>query len=207
VEQRAREELAGYYRHIEATDRAIGALVASVDQDAGRAGRSIPIVVVTSVHGDMHGAHGLFRKGWPYEESVRVPLLIRMPWEVGEPAPKEPNTHSSNDEAVSLLDLPAMALGWADARVQRVARPWNEISMPSVVALPYQCDRTWRGLRSKSRKLVMTETGSPWLFFDLEKDPWELKNLVDDPARKPEIELLRSMAGVYSGFNKGVAAT
>ena len=35
-------------------------------------------MVFTSVHGDMHGAHGLFRKGWPHEESVRVPLLVRM---------------------------------------------------------------------------------------------------------------------------------
>ncbi|MEY4488969.1 MAG: hypothetical protein RIQ79_1477, partial [Verrucomicrobiota bacterium] len=77
VEAKARRELAGYYAHIEATDRAVGALIAALDETAARAGRGRPLVVFTSVHGDMHGAHGLFRKGWPHEESVRVPLLVR----------------------------------------------------------------------------------------------------------------------------------
>ena len=70
VERQARAELAGYYAHIEATDRAIGQLLAEVDLKE-------TAVVFTSVHGDMHGSHGLFRKAWPYEESIRVPLLIR----------------------------------------------------------------------------------------------------------------------------------
>ena len=73
VEARARRELAGYHAHLEATDRAIGGLIDAVDA----AGARSTIIVFTSVHGDMHGAHGLFRKGWPYEESVRVPLLVR----------------------------------------------------------------------------------------------------------------------------------
>jgi arylsulfatase A-like enzyme len=71
VENTARRELAGYYRHIEATDRAIGRLLSKVDT-------AKTAVFITSVHGDMHGAHGLFRKGWPYEESVRVPLVGAM---------------------------------------------------------------------------------------------------------------------------------
>ena len=74
---RARRELSGYYAHIEATDRAIGSLLAGLPP-ATR-------IVVTSVHGDMHGSHGLFRKGWPFEESVRIPLLVREP---GAPAPR-----------------------------------------------------------------------------------------------------------------------
>jgi len=70
VEIKARAELAGYYAHIEATDRALGRLIAAVGEET--------MIVFTSVHGDMHGAHGLFRKGWPHEESVRVPLLVRV---------------------------------------------------------------------------------------------------------------------------------
>ncbi|WP_157836914.1 sulfatase-like hydrolase/transferase [Geminisphaera colitermitum] len=79
VEAQARRELAGYYAHIEATDRAVARLVAAVDATAVAQERARPVIVFTSVHGDMHGAHGLFRKGWPYEESVRVPLLVRRP--------------------------------------------------------------------------------------------------------------------------------
>jgi arylsulfatase A-like enzyme len=171
---RARRELAGYHAHIEATDRAIGRLVAGLRRDT--------VIVVTSVHGDMHGAHGLFRKGWPHEESVRVPLLVRVPGV----APRR------DDAAVSLLDLPAMTRAWAD-RVAPPALPRrSEISMPSVVALPDQCDRVWRGWRSPARKLVLNADGTPWLYFDLERDPGELKNLAEDPARAGEIATLRT---------------
>jgi arylsulfatase A-like enzyme len=63
--------------------------------------------------------------------------------------------------------------------------------MPSVVALTHQCDRTWRGVRSGRRKLVVNGDESPWLFFDLERDPWERQNLVAHPDCTAEIADLR----------------
>jgi len=160
--EKATQELAGYYAHIEATDRAIGRLVAALPENV--------IVVFTSVHGDMHGAHGLFRKGWPHEESVRVPLLVR-----GAPGAI---AGRRSDEAVSLVDLAAMTLAWAQGLEWSCSRDRAEISMPSVVALPQQCDRVWRGWRSPSRKKIFNADGSPWLAFDLANDPGELSNLV-----------------------------
>jgi arylsulfatase A-like enzyme len=193
IELQARKELAGYYRHIESTDRAIGALLAAVDAYAGQAGHAFPIVVVTSVHGDMHGAHGLFRKGWPYEESVRVPLLVRIP---SDAAVRESKKPGRNDQPVSLLDVPAMTLAWAGVATSPPTRSWAGISMPSVVELRYQCDRVWRGVRNRSRKLVLNETGEPWLFFDLEQDPWETTNLATEPERRGEIDALREIGGI-----------
>ena len=137
------------------------------------------IVVVTSVHGDMHGAHGCFRKGWPYEESVRVPLLVRRPGV----APR------CDRAAMSLLDLPRLTLAWADGEAD-AAMPRPEvaaIAMPTVVALPWQCDRIWRGVRSPVRKLVLHGDGSPWLFFDLERDPFERENLAGRPDHVAEM--------------------
>jgi arylsulfatase A-like enzyme len=211
VEAQARRELTGYYTHIEATDAAIGRLIAGL-----RAQNPGTLIVFTSVHGDMHGAHGLFRKGWPYEESVCVPLLVNHPSLRGE----------KNNSAVSLIDLPEMTLsfvasfvaqagslhsgqaGWQSAPLKptplesTVDKPtgWNlvprkthaRISMPSVVCLPYQCDRVWRGVRTPARKLVLNEDGSPWLFFDLENDPLEMHNLAGDASRASEIETLRT---------------
>jgi hypothetical protein len=66
------------------------------------------------------------------------------------------------------------------------------ISMPSVVRLPHQCDRMWRGMRTPARKLVLNEDGSPWLFFDLENDPLEMRNLAGDATRASEIATLRT---------------
>ncbi|MCS6245176.1 MAG: sulfatase-like hydrolase/transferase [Opitutus sp.] len=163
VAAKASRELAGYYAHIEATDRAIGRLLAVVPEEV--------IVVFTSVHGDMHGAHGLFRKGWPHEESVRVPLLVRGA--VGG---------RRSDEPVSLIDLPAMTLAWARGQAWVCGRERAEISMPSVVALPLQCDRAWTGWRSAKRKEIFNADGSPWLSFDLRADPGEAVNLNESPS-------------------------
>lgn len=159
VEAKARHELAGYYAHIEATDRAIGRLLKAVGDGV--------LVVFTSVHGDMHGAHGLFRKGWPYEESVRVPLLVRLPGYGAD----------VREDAVSLVDLPAMMTGFIEhGALPRIEAEAAHISMPSVVRLPYQCDRAWRGARSKTQKRIFSPDGSVWLDFDLANDPSELEN-------------------------------
>lgn len=181
VEAKARRELAGYYAHLEATDAAIGRLLAVPALNEA-------MIVFTSVHGDMHGAHGLFRKGWPYEESVRVPLLVRGPRSGSGDGTAQGGRRS--DAAVSLLDLSAMTLAWASGARPPAPSPRAVISMPSVVPFPHQCDRTWRGVRTPQAKLVVNADGSPWLFFDLGKDPGEQRNLVGDPARRAEIAAL-----------------
>lgn len=170
---RARRDLAGYYAHIEATDRAIGRLVESLP--------AATRIVVTSVHGDMHGSHGLFRKGWPHEESVRVPLLVN-----GTGGPRR------DESPISLVGLAGMARAWADGgeAAPPDADGAAQISMPSVVSLADQCDRKWRGIRTRSRKLVLNDDGSPWLLFDLDRDPLEARNLAGDPARADEIRSL-----------------
>lgn len=177
AEARARRELVGYYAHLEATDRAIGRLVLSVSDDT--------IVVFTSAHGDMHGAHGLFRKGWPHEESVRVPLLIRS-GAAGESSRLKRDNHRS----VSLIDLRAMARAWADGQSWRGGPNHELISMPSVVNLPDQCNRVWHGIRTPEWKAVCQGEDMPWLVFDLRDDPGETRNLA---ARPEGATILRSM--------------
>ena len=186
VEKKARAELAGYYAHIEATDRAIGRLLAEIDL-------SETTVVFTSVHGDMHGAHGFFRKAWPYEESVRVPLLIRKP----RPAGASAQNGRKDESAVSLVDLPHMAVAWAEGREWRCKRDNAEISMPVAAEVAHQCPYPWRGFRSAQHKLILRlepdGTEQPWLFFDLSRDPLEMKNLAADPAYAGEIAKLREL--------------
>ena len=172
-EATARRELAGYYRHIEATDRAIGRLLAAVDL-------ATTAVFVTSVHGDMHGAHGLFRKGWPYEESIRVPLVASwpgaMPCRVHTP--------------VSLADLPATALSlatlarptaWRGADLRTIAADSDRtipLGMPSAPPFDKQCPHPWRGSRTRDELRADHADGRPWLRFDLRTDPGQLRNLV-----------------------------
>lgn len=172
--QRARADLCGYYAHIEATDRSIGRLVDSLPPDT--------CVIVTSVHGDMHGSHGLFRKGWPHEESIRVPLLARGPGLTGR-----------DDGPFSLIGLPGMITAMAEGRRPASSGEPVRISMPSVVRLPDQCDRTWSGVRSATKKLVLNADGSPWLYFDLERDPLEMDNLVARASRAQEMAAMAAL--------------
>ena len=181
VETKARGELAGYYKHIEATDRAIGKLLAEIDL-------AETIVVFTSVHGDMHGAHGLFRKAWPHEESVRVPLLVR--------GLRAENRGRTDAAPVSLVDLGHMAVAWAEGREWHCKRDSAPLSMTEATEIPHQCPFEWRGFRSAEHKVVLRREQDgrerPWLFFDLRNDPLEMKNLAEDPARSGELaELLR----------------
>lgn len=76
--QRALEDLKRRYaREVEATDAAIGGLIRAL-QKRGR--YEDTIVVVTADHGEGFGEHDRLQHGFaPYEEVMRVPLILRLP--------------------------------------------------------------------------------------------------------------------------------
>ncbi len=153
----ARKELSGYYAHIEATDGAIGRLVRE-------AVCSDDLVAFSSVHGDMHGVDGKFRKGWPDEEAIRVPLLISGANLKG----------LDNETLISLTDLGPTLLGLAGAesevgvdgldlssclRGEEDGPPQQEISMPSVPPFAKQCPYVWTANRVPDRTEVFPKSG------------------------------------------------
>lgn len=170
----ARRELAGYYAHIEATDRAIGRFVEALKAEGSWADT---LFAFASVHGDMHGVEGMFRKGWPQEESVRVPLILvgkgRVP--AGE---RSEALLGLEDLGPSLLGLAvgssaaeAAVAGchgrdWSDALQGRSDGPVRqEISMPSCPPFSKQCPYRWRARRERSRTEVFPEFGSPFTLW------------------------------------------
>ena len=71
--------LAGYYGNISQMDACIGHVLDAL-YDLGLDENTI--IVYTSDHGEMAGAHRMWTKHNMYEQSVRVPLIIRLPGDV-----------------------------------------------------------------------------------------------------------------------------
>ena len=72
----ARQSVADYFAGVTGVDEQIGRILKALEA-SGQAENTI--VVFTSDHGEMMGSHGLMAKVVPYEESFRIPLVIRWP--------------------------------------------------------------------------------------------------------------------------------
>ena len=68
---------ARYYGNVTLIDRSVGKILAALEE-SGQADNTI--IIFTSDHGEMVGDHGILGKTVLYEESVKVPLLIHVPW-------------------------------------------------------------------------------------------------------------------------------
>ncbi len=75
--RRCRELAWGYYRLVERVDALIDTVLVAL-ADAGLADDTM--VMYTSDHGELLGAHGLVQKTFFYEEATRVPLYMCLPW-------------------------------------------------------------------------------------------------------------------------------
>ncbi|MDB5351766.1 MAG: Arylsulfatase [Planctomycetota bacterium] len=180
-----RKELAAYYAAITAVDEQVGRLLKTLD-DTGRAEDTI--VIVTSDHGDMLGSHGQRLKRKPFEESIRVPGIIRYPAKV-KPGRTTEALLTHVDVAPTLLSLcglpvPSEMQGRDLSGVVLGTTDRGPDSAFFQIFVPFAGDTTprpWRGVRTDRYMYARTQEG-PWLLFDLKADPYELKNLAKDSA-------------------------
>jgi len=176
-----------YYAAYSALDAEVGRLVRHLDE-LGRSRDTI--VCFVSDHGDMLGAHGYLFKQQPYEESVRIPLILR--WPDGLPE------GSTDDQLIGVVDLAPTLLGLAGLPVPtefqgsdlsrslgRGDPGADALLLASVVSFSQsfmQGVPEWRGVRTARHTYVETVGRTPWLLFDNENDPWQMNNLVSEEA-------------------------
>jgi arylsulfatase A-like enzyme len=181
----AKENLPDYYGMIEALDRQFARLLQALDQ-AGVAEDTI--VVYSSDHGDMIGSQGLKAKRWPYEESARVPFLMRYPRRlpVGRVIADPFGTPDVYPTLAGLAGVPVpRGLDGVDFSAfftgQEAQPPRDYVYLEMHYAyVPWP---GWRAIRTRDLMFART-VDQPWLLFDLTKDPWEKNNLVNDPAHQ-----------------------
>lgn len=108
VAEAARRDLAGYYAHCAALDDCVGRLLAALDEQ-GIADDTV--FVFTSDHGDMIGSQGLWKKQNPWDESIRIPMLLRYPAALGREGRRVADT------TIDVVDMMPTLLGLADAPI------------------------------------------------------------------------------------------
>jgi arylsulfatase A-like enzyme len=198
-----RKQIADYYAACTAVDAQLGRLLAALDR-SGRAEDTV--VMFFSDHGDMLGSHGMRLKRKPQEESIRVPGIVRYP--------RYMKRGRAIEGMVSHVDLPATTLSlcgvpvpgnWQGRDFAPVIRGQQEKTQESTffqIFGPYAGDGTpegWRGVRT-DRYMYARFESKPWVLFDLVSDPYEMNNLVADPAARKilaqmEARLQASMRG------------
>jgi arylsulfatase A-like enzyme len=191
-----RDDLKGYHAQTTFLDDMVGAMLAGIersglDEDT--------IVLFTSDHGDMHGSHGVFKKQWPWDESIKVPFLLRYTGKIA--------AGRTFDFPVSAIDVMPTLLGLAGVPVpesvegvdlssrilgESAVEPHSVLLMnpcPFSIGDPRSPDQyptfrgrrmEYRGVRTSSHTYVRTIDG-PWLLYDNLTDPYQLRNLVDEP--------------------------
>ncbi len=186
----ARKILAGYYAHCTALDHCVGELLETL-RETGLADGTI--LVFSSDHGDMLGSHGLFKKQKPFEESIRVPLLIRWPRGLGAGGRALDAPISSEDLMPTLLGLcgvpiPPSVEGLDYSACMRGGKPPGDSASLILCAAPFgewerrAGGREYRGIRTAQHTYVRDLSG-PWLLFDNQADPFQTNNLVNRPDR------------------------
>ncbi len=188
LRDRARRGLAGYYAQIENLDANLGRIRdALVEADLA----DDTYVMFFADHGDMHGSQGCFFKSVPYEESIRIPLVVsgRRPQIDLRPQPA--------DVPINHVDIPATTLGlcgvaipdgfegydyshWLrpDSCAPPPGQP-NSAFLQHLVRKMYHegINRPWRGVVTDDGWKYVCLPGQPLAMYDLNADPYEQYNV------------------------------
>ena len=196
-DEEIRRARAGYYGNITFIDHQIGRFLYEFAR-ADRQAFENTLFLFTSDHGDMLGDHHHWRKTYAYEGSAHVPFLIQFPkaWDV--------RRGWACDRVVELRDIMPTFLDAAGVEIP------DSVDGKSVLPLCFGTSDEWREFIQGEHTLSYgMEWGNQWvtdgkekyiwfhhtgreLFFDLEKDPGECRDLSKDPGYQDRIELWRS---------------
>jgi arylsulfatase A-like enzyme len=177
-----------YLATIQSVDDNVGRLLSFLDA-SGLAKNTI--VIYTSDQGFFLGDHGMYDKRFMYEESLRMPFLVRWP------AAIKAGTRS---DAIALnvdfaptflqaagLPVPADMQGHSLLPVLRGRTPadWRSSMYYRYYHDPgHHNTRAHYGVRTRTHKLICFWKKDQWELFDLAADPYELHNLYGEPGHE-----------------------
>lgn len=193
-----------YLRCVKSVDDAVGQVLDYLDQN-GLADNTI--VIYSTDNGWYLGEHGWFDKRWMYEESLKVPLLVRWPGHI-RPGSVNGDIVSNLDFAETFLDLagvpvPSDMQGRSLVPIFHGNTPadWRKSFYYHYYEFPgaHSVARHY-GVTNGQAKLIHYYDAHEWELFDLKQDPQEMKSLYGQPEAagltqelKAELERLRAL--------------
>jgi arylsulfatase A-like enzyme len=184
-----------YYRVITGMDREVGRIVAGLGERADNT-----VIVFMSDNGYILGERGMADKWLPYEESIRVPLIVVDPRATATRGRKVDAMALNIDIAPTLLDeagLPVPAGMQGSSLVPLVRNGdapsgWRTEFFYEHLTLPDRIPPT-EAVRTEQWKYFRWLSGKPPIeeLYDLRADPREEHNLAGDPAQANTLAQLR----------------
>ena len=191
-----------YYGMISYIDSKIAALKTALER-SGMADDTI--IIFTADHGEMMGERGMWYKQHFFEWASNVPLVFYAPkrW----PASRVTKNCSLVDIMPTLLDLAIEGnftnyVGPIDGKSLAPVLHGDSSHMSDIVISEFAADGSTgpsRMVKRGSMKYMDLE-GSDTLLFDLDQDPHELNNLIDDPAHADSATELQAIC--EGGWNR-----
>lgn len=200
-----------YYAMVANLDDNIGRLLTAIDE-MGLSENSI--LVFTTDHGELFGAHGRRAKNIFYEEAVRVPFLVR--WggtlEAGVKRDLCLNTVDIMPTLLSLMDLPIPdTVEGSDRslylRADNKTTDDGSLMMCTGPTADFEDGHEWRAYRTKRYTYAVYKADGKELLFDHIEDPYQMQDLSGDPAYRKVLEDLRErmwakMDRIHDTFEK-----
>ena len=188
-----------YLATVQSVDDNIGRVLKYLDE-SGLAGNTI--VIYTSDQGFFLGDHGMYDKRFMYEESLRMPFVVRWP-AVITPGTTVDQITLNVDFAPTFLEaagapVPSEMQGRSFVSMLRGRSPsnWRTSMYYRYYHDPgHHNTRQHYGVRTLTHKLIYFWTKDQWELFDLRSDPFELHNLYGQPGHEQITATLKAELG------------
>ncbi len=195
--EKYQQYMKAYYRLATEVDTTVGRVLAELKAQGLDKNT---LVIFAGDNGYFHGEHGLADKWYPYEESIRVPLIVR------DPRMQAHKDIRTNDDVVLNVDLAPTILAYAGiaAPTRMQGRDFSPLYLAATKP-------KWRdeffyehatirntdfipsstALVRKDIKYIYWPDFKYEELFDLRKDPHEVNNLINDKTYRAKLEQLR----------------
>lgn len=194
TEKSLRKVMAYYYATISQIDYHVGRMINLLKE---KQLYEDTLILYTSDHGDYMGFHHMLLKGNDmYDPLIKVPLIIKYPGRAKKNTATEAMT-STVDVAPTILSQCGCQPG---KYMKGLDLAKDEKGRELVFAEQIMQDGHCYMVRSRTRKLLLCRDETKSRFFDLEKDPLEMNNLIDEPAYRDEIETYKKAAAEWVLF-------